>query len=70
VADQGGYPARHYSISLPADAEDKSLAALFHHVGNHLADEPIPVEKVIAITFTSEDDLDGEPDPHFTIVWS
>ncbi|MGC4937434.1 hypothetical protein [Kribbella sp. DT2] len=65
-----GYPARHYSISLPADAEDKSLAALFHHVGNQLSREPIALEDIVAITFSNEVSLDGDHDPDFTIVWS
>jgi hypothetical protein len=71
-----GYPAKHYSISLPADAEDKSLAALFHHVGNHLAKQPIQLDEVIAITFAkelpldSDGDSDSDYDADFTIVWN
>jgi hypothetical protein len=64
-----GFDCKHFTIGLPADAPDQSPAALFHHVGNALAADAIALDDVIAISFGTEIDDDGEFRGQFTIVY-
>jgi hypothetical protein len=64
------FPCKHFSIGLPAAAEDQSLTALFRHVSTVLAeDEPIPMDDLISISFETELGSDAEYRGTFTIVF-
>jgi hypothetical protein len=65
------YPCRHFSISLPTDAEDQSLTALFHHVAESLAgDDPISMDDLITIGFEKELGADAVFRGVFTMVFA
>jgi hypothetical protein len=65
-----GYLCKHFSIGLPDDAEDQSLTALFRHVADTLADDdPISMDDMIAINFSTELGDDAVYRGAFTIVF-
>ncbi|WP_405061600.1 hypothetical protein OG474_08105 [Kribbella sp. NBC_01505] len=66
-----GFPARHFSIGLPTDAEDQSLTALSRHVAKTLAaDDPIQMDDMIALAFETELGDDGITRGTFNVVFS